>query len=515
MRSSLASPVWPGMPVEYSVQTDRAGSGHLRYRYQVRHPDRDGFRLIRDFSPNPTLLWAALDEGIYEMQVVSLDPASGDSVTASTWVEVVSPGREHPLVQGTAHPLVFVFSAPACQDGGRMWVQFDTAGKAPRQTPAVPCDPERSRSFYLAGLRPNREYQAHFVVERDGTFRSGPTQSFFTREINLPAAPYDVLQTPPRSAGDDIIVQSPLSQLQIATDLWGEPVWYHASDIQTITRLEAGGTFWGLIQAPFGDATQQIVREFDLQGLTVRESNAERVNAQLAAMGARPITGFHHEARTLPDGNVVVLASVEQVLVDVQGEGPKSVIGDAILVLNGDLQVVWFWDAFAHLDVRRPALFDEVCTPASGGCPPFYLLPEANDWTHANSIQLTPDGDFLMSLRHLDWVIKIDYENGQGSGEVVWRLGRDGDFAIRSLDPSPWFSHQHDAQYLSGDDTRIVVFDNSNWRHRADPNAQSRVQVWKLNESSRIAELEVSVDIASYSLALGSVQRLPNGNFHA
>ena len=57
------------------------------------------------------------------------------------------------------------------------------------------------------------------------------------------------------------------------------------------------------------------------------------------------------------------------------------------------------------------------------------------------------DGNLIVSVRHQDWVIKIDYAHGHGDGHVIWRLGQGGDFAVISSDPSPWFSHQHYAHY--------------------------------------------------------------------
>ena len=70
----------------------------------------------------------------------------------------------------------------------------------------------------------------------------------------------------------------------------------------------------------------------------------------MTALGKRSITGFHHEARTLPDGNIAVLAAVEQILTDVQGPGPVDVLGDMIVVLDKNLNVVWTWDTFDYLD---------------------------------------------------------------------------------------------------------------------------------------------------------------------
>jgi hypothetical protein len=129
------------------------------------------------------------------------------------------------------------------------------------------------------------------------------------------------------------------------------------------------------------------------------------VNEQLLALGKRPITSFHHEVRTLPDGKIAALAAVEQLLTDVQGPGTEDVLGDMIIVFDQALNVIWTWDTFDNLDVHRAAVLGETC-PGSG-CPPYHLAETANDWTHGNSIQETPDGNLLYSSRHQDWLIKI------------------------------------------------------------------------------------------------------------
>jgi len=59
-----------------------------------------------------------------------------------------------------------------------------------------------------------------------------------------------------------------------------------------------------------------------------------------------------------------------------------------------------------------------------------------------------------------------------------------------------------------------VVFDNGNARNVADPSANSRGQVIRLDEQNRVADLIVNVDMGQYSFALGAAQRLPNGNYH-
>src|SRR5262249_27232033 len=165
-----------------------------------------------------------------------------------------------------------------------------------------------------------------------------------------------------------------------------------------------------------------------------------------------------------------------------------------------------------HLDVNRGPVLGEVLQP--GSHQPTASVPRlpAVDWLHLNAVSWSPeDGNLVLSLRHQDWVIKIDYANGAGDGHVIWRLGQGGDFTVNSTDPNLWFSHQHDAHFV--DDTTMVIFDNGNTRRASDPTAHSRGQVWKLDEKTMTATLVLNVDLGSYSGALGTAERLSNRDY--
>ncbi len=184
-----------------------------------------------------------------------------------------------------------------------------------------------------------------------------------------------------------------------------------------------------------------------------------------------------------------------------------------IIVLDKNFQVSWVWDSFDHLDVNRGPILGEILQP--GGADQLTastpVLP-AVDWLHINAVSWSPeDGNLVLSLRNQDWVIKIDYENGYGDGHVIWRLGQGGDFTVNSTDPNPWFSGQHDAHYI--DDSTIILFDDGNAHRASDPTADSRGQVWKVDEQTMTATLVVNVDLGNYSGALGSAQRLSNGDY--
>ena len=509
---SAPSPAPVGTVVTWAATVSDSDPGKLWYRFSAHESGQDS-RVIKDYGPDTTLDWTASNhEGLYVVEVSVRNTDTGETATDVASFQVQSRVLGGlPVITPTSHPLVFLYSAPSCSAGSRIRVQFTSSDGALRGTPFRDCQPGVSMNFYLAGLQPQSDYSVKHIVDTGSGLVDGPMLTMTTGSTPLSLAAQTVLQPAPTPSPDGILLQATIMTNSLATDLNGNPVWYYPGNVTFITRPEPGGYFFGIVENPAGDQSQQIVREFDLTGMTVLETNAARVNEQLAAMGMRPISAFHHEARRLPDGKILVLGAVEQILTDVQGPGPIDVLGDMIIVLDSNLQVVWAWDAFDHLDVTRLATLNDKCAP--GSCPSLFLDVTANDWLHGNSVQQTPDGNLLYSARSQDWVIKIDYQTGSGSGEILWRLGKGGDFQINSTDPSPWFSHQHDPQFLT-DNTTLTLFDNGNLRNFVDPTATSRGQVIQLDEQNRIANLIVNVDMGQFSFALGAAQKLPNGNYH-
>ena len=77
------------------------------------------------------------------------------------------------------------------------------------------------------------------------------------------------------------------------------------------------------------------------------------------------------------------------------------------MVLDADFEIEWVWNTFEQLDIARRAAPDNICRGAgcpnlgdrSGGIP-------AEDWTHADSIDYSPDdGNLIVSIRNQDWVV--------------------------------------------------------------------------------------------------------------
>jgi hypothetical protein len=490
-------------------------------------PHGGAFHVLRDFSPSNAFAWTPMQEGAYDVEVTVKDGYQAAETTSAVADDEVASrvtGSEA-VVTPTDNPLVALYSVPP-SSADTVFVQFAPAGDNPswRNTDTRDVVPGKSTNFFMAGMLPNTTYAMRHVFS-DGT---GSEPVLFTTggipaNLTIPAITVQQSPGPGSDLDQDMVIHEGIRGTAqqppvLATNLAGQVTWYYdLSDAGfTLVRvgqsLVPGGTL--LVSGadrytPLADATN-VLREIDLAGNAVRETNVAALNAQLAAMGHGVIHAFNHDVQRLPDGTTVALALTERT-VDINGT-PTNYVGEMVLALDPDFQVKWAWDAFDHLDVNRGPVLGEVVLP--GGPEPTASVPRlpAVDWLHVNAVALSPaDGNLILSVRHQDWVIKIDYRNGAGDGHVVWRLGQGGDFALANAGPNPWFSHQHNAHYI--DDHTLILFDNGNTRRATDPRANSRGQVWTLDENNMTATLVLNADLGNYSGRLGSAQRLSNGNY--
>ena len=307
----------------------------------------------------------------------------------------------------------------------------------------------------------------------------------------------------------------------------------------------------------------QVLRQVDLAGNIVRETNAGIVQQQLLTMGAtdggpcdtipRPapvgsacLDTFHHDAiQTLPTGETAVLVNIEKIFPpgthgDKSGL-PVDVIGDMIVVLDANWQVIYYWDTFQHdsssqLDINRAPVLGEVCVAGNATCPPLLLLgtgiaPHASDWLHLNALYYWPqNGDILVSARNQDWIFKVDYRNGRptGTGNVVWRMGACGNFTFNNIynDPWPWYSHQHQIGIQNNGTGHLTALDNGNTRVSPPTgpgsssgcmpgvgSGSSRGMAVTINETTLQVSPVLSADLNGFSSSGGSAQSLGNGNY--
>jgi arylsulfotransferase ASST len=126
-----------------------------------------------------------------------------------------------------------------------------------------------------------------------------------------------------------------------------------------------------------------------------------------------------------------------------------------------------------------------------------------DDYIHLNSIDVLPNGNYLVSARNTHALYEIDRK----TKKIRWRLGgKKSDF---KMGPGTKFAWQHDARRQA--DGTITIFDNS----AAPPVAKfSRVLVLKVDEKTKRATLLRSYKHPKRLLAPfeGNAQFLPNGN---
>ena len=101
---------------------------------------------------------------------------------------------------------------------------------------------------------------------------------------------------------------------------------------------------------------------------------------------------LHHDFVRLPNGNTLVLIwrrFSPELTTRVQSGyrtdvDPEKMFGDVMQEISPEGAVVWEWRAWEHLDVNEDII-----------CP----LESREEWTHCDSLALTPHGNLLVSFR--------------------------------------------------------------------------------------------------------------------
>lgn len=420
-------------------------------------------------------------------------------------------------VSPTANPLVAQYSVRHYKPGFSVWVEFGTDTNYGRQTALVSDSVSVSGgaavNVLVAGMLPQTTYhmRAHVDspsgawLDEDHSFTTGalpslnpplPQFAVTTGQAKVASAPGVELLSLVAPTGDP---NDPNRFTGLATDLQGRVIWYCPQPAEPLKLL------------PNGHFIYQIgtdLQEVDLACNVLRDVSLADVNQSLQAHGYSfpPLNTFHHDMLVLPNGHWIALAQVTENIDGLNGySGPTAVMGDIILDLDTNGEVVWVWSSFDHLDPNRH-------------------LQGLPDWTHSNALVYTADGNLLLSIRHQSWIIKIDYEDGAGDGHIVWKLGQDGDYTLMSGDPSQWFYAEHYPYVVSvdGSKTTLAVFDNGNLRLDSSlvpcgstataPSCYTRATIFQINEDTRVADLLWQDTPGFYSFWGGSIAELSNGN---
>ena len=157
-------------------------------------------------------------------------------------------------------------------------------------------------------------------------------------------------------------------------------------------------------------------------------------------------------------------------------------------------EAIWEWTPDTGDDVKRWRSWDHL-SPALDRS-----KRTAGEWLHANSLDVGPRGNILVSFHYLDQVISIapDWKT------IQWRLG--GVRPTIQMPPGEQSSAQHTAAELAPN--RILVFDN-----RTDlPGTYSRAVEYVIENDVAKMVWQWRPPKDNYSSAVGSARRMANGN---
>ena len=444
-----------------------------------------------------------------------------------------TPAFPEVTVAQTQNPLVANVSITSpC--AGQALVEFGPTTAYGRTTASYPiAGGLKPVSIQVAGMQASTTYHMRAQVQCAGGPGSSDDFTFTTGA--LPASiPFPTVQVsrPSGSASTasvenpgvemlDLINLSPSNRVTTYfTDRDGNVIWYYP--------LDSGYASEGIKMAPNGHIIFNLtsftvqnsqLREVDLAGNVVRKLDISTLKQTMQGRGFDFVpAGFHHDIVPLSNGHLIVLVDCSNSFTNLRGyQGTTSVQGDAIIDLDTNWNPVWAWNSFDYLDVNRHL----------AGLP---------DWTHSNALVYLPeDGNLLLSMRHQSWILKIDYNNGAGTGNILWKLGNEGNFALaQGTDVSLWFSFQHFPSLISrsGSQMTLAIWDNGDNRPLNSagelcafppstfPLCYSRATIFQVDESAMVANLLWSYiptdGLAGapglFSIWGGSINQLSSGN---
>ena len=400
--------------------------------------------------------------------------------------------------------------------GLHTWAQNTPAGGGPVQ-------------ILVAGMKANTTYHMRAdvnyadgtqSVDQDHTFTTGGPLSSRVPQMTV-TNPNGL--TPSPGAILFHLAAGGSNQLQaVAADNAGNVIWYYdyPSGLglpQPIKLLSNGHMLMNLAPATLSEGT---VREVDLAGNIISNFTYTDLNNWLNAAGYNlVVNGIHHDLLPLPNGHLIVLFNHYQNFTNLTGyPGTTAVLGDALVELDQNHNPVWLWDSFDHLCSSSPT---SPCLDVNRHPLTF------PDWTHSNALVYSQDdGNLVLSLRNQSWIIKIDYQNGQGTGNILWRLGYQGDFTLMNGQIPDWFYAQHYANIVSPNSAGVFnleCFDDGDNRvldaagdvcgAPGQISCYSRVPIFQVDETNMTASILWQDNLSPvYAFWGGSAQQLADTN---
>ena len=479
-----------------SIQFTAVTSSTQRVKWSVTSGtiDSDGYYIAPSGAESSTVRVTVTSKG---------DPdASGTAI-----LHVVAPGRVSP----TANVQVALYSvspgAPA-----KVSVEFGKDTNYLLRTWEQPVPEDGGPvNLLVAGMMLETPYHIRGIVKfHDGSQFLDGDNIFVTGSIPSALLPTIHTTTTPGmtpQSGVELLAMAITypnnPPLAVVTDLDGNVIWTYTGPNIGVEPIDLLPNGHFLIN--YGN-----IQEVDLAGNLIWELSVNDLNAALAeatCAGCNVSVFFaHHDFQYLPNGHLLLIAQTSRVV------SGTELLGDVIIDLDEKHKPVWIWNEFDHLDTNRR---------------PFDYITGTNDWTHSNAILYSPDdGNFIVSIRNQSWLVKVDYRDGKGDGDILWKMGYQGDFAlVGGTDPTDWFYNQHGLSFVSKNTTGIytlVLFDNGDNRifppgitcgtMGAPVCRYSTIPTLQIDETAMTVTVVSNPTAPGYSFFGGNAEILANGN---
>ncbi|MDB2499463.1 aryl-sulfate sulfotransferase [bacterium] len=306
-------------------------------------------------------------------------------------------------------------------------------------------------------------------------------------------------------------------------DAEGEVIWYYHADSRiTDYRPIANGNIM------FITSDNRLI-EIDALGNTIASWVASRRPDGPDTTGAIPVDvpTFHHSFQEYPNGDLLILSTEIRILPGYftsetkknAARGSVQVVGDVVIRMNRQGEILWKWKAFDHLDPYQIGYLTFSNYWVRRG------FPNTADWSHANAVRIVDDGDaFLVNFRLISGIAKIDAD----SQEIEWLVITDPKDMKKDLQDKTfelkgggeWFWMPH-APWIT-EEGNLLIFNNDNFGARPftpslPPSAiRSRAEEYEMDEENRtlrkVWQSRFPTERPMRSWAMGSVQPLQNDN---
>ena len=326
-----------------------------------------------------------------------------------------------------------------------------------------------SHEISLLYLKPESEYSFLINYNSDEKKLKSDTLSFFVDSLPDFLPDFTLLKENDYEFNGFIFLRTQMDPgIQLLLDDDANIVWYQKSDT-SLSRpfdISSSDSYLSLYNP-------SLIYEINFTGDTLLKIDTKNEI-------------LHHELTNDNNNNIIAL-TYEYKTFDLSNFGggkEDSIKGDGLVVYDSTGNLVWEWSVFDHED---PLSYENINSLK-------------NDWTHGNGIGVTYDNNYVLSLRTLNQLWKIDSK----SGRILWKLGLNGNIPIEE---SSIFYAQH-AIHEIGVDT-FLLFDNGTRKERMI----SRALIFSMRDDQfkLLHSIELPKDL--FSFKQGSVYRFDQDNF--